>query len=107
MRRAAVDLTFQGFHIPAGTHIMYSIYLTHRHPAYWPEPERFDPERFSPAQNRARAAHTYVPFGGGPRNCIGAAFGLIEARVVLTRLLQQFEVKLVHNKVHPRMGATA
>lgn len=106
MRRAAVDLTFQGFHIPAGTRILYSIYLTHRHPAYWPEPDRFDPERFSPEQNRARVAHTYVPFGGGPRNCIGAAFGLVEAKVVLTRLLQQFDVQLVHHKVQPHMGAT-
>jgi len=106
MRRAAVDLEFQGYRIPAGRRVMYSIYLSHRHPAYWPQPARFDPERFDPAQNRSRPAFSYVPFGGGPRNCIGAAFGLVEAKVVLARLLQQFSLTLVSDKVHPHMGAT-
>lgn len=106
MRIAAADLNFQGYHIPAGTRVMYSIYLSHRQPEYWPRPQQFVPERFSPQQNRQRAALTYVPFGGGPRNCIGAAFGLVEAKVVLIRILQQFELALTSRKVHPHMGAT-
>lgn len=106
MRIAAIDLNFQGFHIPAGTRLMYSIYLSHRQADYWPQPERFDPGRFSPDQNRNRPPHTYVPFGGGPRNCIGAAFGLVEAKVVLARIMQRFDLKLVSTKVHPHMGAT-
>jgi cytochrome P450 len=106
MRRAAVDVSFQGYHIPANTRVMYSIYLTHRHPNYWPEPARFDPNRFSPEQHRARPPLTYVPFGGGPRNCIGAAFGLVEAKLVLARILQRFELTLVQPEVHPHMGAT-
>jgi cytochrome P450 len=106
MRIAAIDLEFQGYHIPAGTRLLYSVYLSHRQTEYWPQPERFMPDRFSPEQNRNRVAHTYVPFGGGPRNCIGAAFGLVETKVVLARLLQQFELDLSQTKVHPHMGAT-
>lgn len=106
MRIAATDLTFQGYHIPAGTRVMYSIYLSHRQEEYWPEPDKFAPERFSPEQNRTRTPLTYVPFGGGPRNCIGAAFGLVESKVVLTRIFQKFQLKLTQTKVHPHMGAT-
>lgn len=105
-RTAAVDLEFQGFRIPAGERVVYSIYLTHRHPRYWPEPERFDPDRFGSEQNRTRVPYTYLPFGGGPRNCIGAAFAEVEAKVVLARLLQNFHLKLVQTGVHPYMGAT-
>ena len=106
MRIAATDLTFQGYHISAGTRVMYSIYLSHRQAEYWPEPNKFDPERFTPEQNRIRTPLTYVPFGGGSRNCIGAAFGLVEAKVVLTRILQKFHLILTQSKVHPHMGAT-
>jgi cytochrome P450 len=106
MRIAATDLTFQNYHIPAGTRLMYSIYLSHRQEEYWPQPKRFDPERFGPEQNRSRTPLTYVPFGGGPRNCIGAAFGLVEAKVVLARIFQQYELKLTQSRVQPHMGAT-
>jgi cytochrome P450 len=106
MRTAAVDLTFQGYRIPAGTRLMYSIYLSHRQPEYWPEPEKFTPERFSPEQNQNRTPLTYVPFGGGPRNCIGAGFGLVEAKLVLARIFQQCELTLTPQKIYPHMGAT-
>ena len=106
MRLAAVDLEFQNYRIPAGTRLMYSVYLSHRQPEYWPEPSRFDPERFGPEQSRQRVPNSYVPFGGGPRNCIGAAFGLVETKVVLARVLQQFNLTLSKAKVHPHMGAT-
>lgn len=104
-RIAATDLEFQGYHIPAGTRVIYSIYLTHRHPAYWPEPNHFDPERF--ASGFRPAPYTFLPFGGGPRNCIGAAFAQVEVKVVLAHVLQNFDLKLVNSKkVHPHMGAT-
>jgi cytochrome P450 len=105
-RIAAADLTFQDYCIPAGTRVIYSIYLTHRDPNYWPEPARFDPERFSPEKNQRQAPHTYIPFGGGARNCIGAGFGLVEAKVVLARLIQQFELTLIEDRVRPHLGAT-
>jgi cytochrome P450 len=105
-RIAANDVKFQDFVFPAGTRILYSIYLTHRHKAYWPEPHRFDPERFSPENVRQRPPYTFLPFGGGPRNCIGMAFAQVEAKVVLARILQKFELRFVGKQVRPAMGAT-
>lgn len=105
-RRAAVDLEFQGYVIPAGTRVMYSIYLTHRQPAYWENPKQFDPERFTPENGRTRQPYVYLPFGGGPRNCIGALFGQVESKVVLARVLQLFDLTLARDNVHAHMGAT-
>ena len=101
-------VTMQGHTIPAGMRVMYSIYLSHRHPAYWDEPQAFRPERFGREgdEGKKRPSFTYLPFGGGPRNCIGAAFAQIEAKVVLARILQQFRLELLPQKVHPHMGAT-
>ena len=89
-RIAATDLSFKGYQIPVGTRVVYSIYLTHRHRAYWPNPEQFEPDRFSAEENRKRVPYTYLPFGGGPRNCIGAAFAQVEAKVVLSRITPAF-----------------
>ncbi|NWG16976.1 MAG: cytochrome P450 [Chloroflexi bacterium] len=105
-RIAAQDLDFQGYIIPAGTRVMYSIYLTHRMKAHWNEPARFNPERFTPENNRQRAPYTYLPFGGGPRNCIGALFGQVESKIVLARILQQYSLMLAQQPVHAHMGAT-
>jgi cytochrome P450 len=105
-RLAAVDLEFQGYHIPAGSRIMYSPFLTHRQPEYWPEPARFDPERFSPAESQHRPPYSFVPFGGGPRICLGAAFAQVEGKVILARILQQFNLTLVQPKVQLHMGVT-
>lgn len=105
-RLAATDLQVQGYDIAAGQRIMYSIYLSHRHPEHWHQAPCFQPQRFDRRETRKRPPLTYVPFGGGPRNCIGAGFALIEARVVLARILQRFELKLAPAKVHPHMGAT-
>lgn len=105
-RIAAADLTFDGFQIPAGTRVLYSIYLTHRDRRYWPDPARFDPDRFSPERGGERPAFAYIPFGGGPRNCIGAAFAQLEAKLVLARLLQRFTFKPMRGALRPRMRAT-
>ena len=105
-RITATDVEFQGYPLPAGTRILYSIFLSHRHPAYWPDPHRFDPERFSPENTRQRPPYVYMPFGGGPRNCIGTAFAQVEAKVVLARILQKYALRFVGNHVRPRMGAT-
>lgn len=98
----------QGHTIPEGMRVMYSIYLSHRHPAYWDEPDAFRPERFGREEDggKKRPSFTYLPFGGGPRNCIGAAFAQIEAKVVVARILQRFQLKLLPQKVYPHMGAT-
>ncbi len=112
MRRAAKDLEFQGYRIPAGQRVMYSIYLTHRDPKVWPDPQCFIPERFAPGQGPDRPPYAYLPFGGGPRNCLGAAFAQVEVKIVLARILQQFNLELTRRsgpgetRVHAHMGAT-
>ncbi len=103
-RLAARDLVYEGYQIPAGKQVIYSIYLTQRHPDYWPEPNRFDPDRH--AAGVPKPAYAWLPFGGGPRNCIGAAFGQVEARLVIGRIMQQAKLVLVESNVHPHMGAT-
>ncbi len=102
-RIAAADLEFQGYPIPKGTRVLYSIYLTHRMPEYWPEPHTFLPERFDGFRPEP---YTYLPFGGGRRNCMGAYFAQMESKVVLARILQQFDLRLLPQKIHPHMGAT-
>jgi cytochrome P450 len=106
-RRAVQDLAFDGYHLPAGDRILYSIYLTHRDPAHWEQPQQFDPDRFIAHRGqRTHEPYAYVPFGGGPRNCIGAVFGQVEAKVVLARILQSRTLTLLSQNVRPRMGAT-
>ncbi|MGB3717636.1 MAG: cytochrome P450 [Candidatus Promineifilaceae bacterium] len=105
-RKVDGPLDAYGYAFPANTRVMYSIYLSHRDATLWPEVNCFKPERFDRAQRPTQPPFTYVPFGGGPRNCIGAAFAQIEAKVVLARILQSFDLKLVSKKVRPYMGAT-
>jgi cytochrome P450 len=103
-RIAARDIEFQGFRIPAGRRVVYSIYLTHRDARYWHNPADFIPERFSTEQ--ARQPYTFLPFGGGPRNCIGMAFAQVEVKAVLVRILQKFDLVFTGHPVRLQMGAT-
>ena len=105
-RQAATTIDFQDYQIPAGTRVIYSIYLSHRHPAYWENPARFDPDRFAPELVKQRPAYLYLPFGGGQRNCIGTAFAQVEAKVVLARIFQQVTLAPSTTPTRPRMGAT-
>jgi len=103
-RLAARDITYQDFLIPAGSRIIYSIYLTQRHPACWPDPNTYNPDRYNTA--RRDPPYTWLALGGGPRNCIGGAFGQIESKVVLARILQRFDLALLPSHIYPHMGAT-
>lgn len=110
-RFAGEDLDLAGHKVPQGSRVMMSIYLTHRDQEVWEEPQSFCPHRFDRAQHREaserRPSLSYIPFGGGPRNCIGATFAQIESKLVLARILQQFEIQLSPGqKVRPYMGAT-
>lgn len=103
-RLAATDLDYQGYRIPAGERVIYSIYLTQRHRGHWQDPHRFLPERH--ASGGQKTPYTWLAFGGGPRNCIGAAFGQVEAKLVLATVLRRFDLQLVERHVRPHMGAT-
>ncbi len=99
------DTTLSGYDLQAGTRVMASIYLSHRDERYWDAPDEFRPARFEPDGERV-PPFTYIPFGGGPRVCIGATFAQIEAKVVLARILQQFTLTSDGRRVRPYMGAT-
>jgi len=103
-RRVAEDIKFVEGMVPAGERMFYSIYLTHRDPEVWENAEQFCPERFS--HGRKTPPMSYIPFGGGPRACVGAAFGQAEARVVLAYLLKYFTFEFTGHPIHAHMGAT-
>ena len=103
-RQVAQEMDFSEGKVPAGERLFYSIYLTQRDPAIWENAEQFCPERF--ANGKKTPSLSYIPFGGGPRVCIGAAFGQAEARIVIARLLQTYKFEFTHHKIHAHMGAT-
>lgn len=88
-RRAIADDTIGGFHIPAGSSIVISPYALHRNESFWPDAKRFDPTRFA---TRPRA---YIPFGSGPRFCIGSEFAMMEARLIVPMVIQSCHLELV------------
>ena len=82
------DIRFGGRDIKAGTLLVIPIYAIHRHQKLWDDPNRFDPDRFAPEREAAYSRYQFMPFGGGPRICIGASFALIEATVILATLVR-------------------
>jgi cytochrome P450 len=79
-----------GYTITPGSMAVVSPYVTHRHPRFWDDPERYNPERFTPEQEKARHRYAYFPFGGGPRACIGQYFSMLEAVIVTAMLARAF-----------------
>jgi cytochrome P450 len=95
-RRALEADEIGDYRIPAGALIVVSPYLTHRHPSFWENPGRFEPERFAPERSE-RPRFAYFPFGGGPRLCIGNNFALMEAHLVLAMVAQRYRLELAGN----------
>ncbi|MGE5335539.1 MAG: cytochrome P450, partial [Nitrososphaerota archaeon] len=83
-----------GYVIPKGAYVLVMQYVTHRHPAFWEQPDAFDPERFSAERAAKRPRFAYFPFGGGPRLCIGNQFALTEAQLILASILSRYQVRL-------------
>ena len=91
-RECAEDYDLKnGIHIPAGTEILIPFYAMHHDPDAWEDPERFDPERFRGPAKDARHAYQFLPFGAGPRTCIGMRFALLEIKIALVRLLMKYK----------------
>lgn len=93
-RQAVVADRLGPWDIPAGTIVAVSPWVMHHHPGLWEDPERFSPERFSPERVEGRPKHAYLPFGAGPRVCIGNNFALMEAKIILTMVLPRFSVEV-------------
>ncbi len=87
--------------IPKGDTALVSPYLLHRDPTNWPDPERFDPDRFAPGRDKERPSYAYLPFGGGPRLCIGNQFALMEMQILLALLVRQFDLRAISDKPVP------
>lgn len=84
-----------------GINIIIPAYAIHHDPAFYPNPEEFDPDRFESDEVKKRDAMTWLPFGDGPRNCIGLRFGMMQARIGLVILLNNFEFSLGSNTSVP------
>ncbi len=94
-RDAYGDDVIGGYHIPAGSTVFLGVYRAHRHLDFWRESERFDPDRFLPENSAGRHPMSYMPFGAGPRKCIGFQFAMMELKLAISRILQRYEVTLV------------
>lgn len=99
--------------IPANSDVLVSVYTIHRHPQFWDDAECFDPQRFAPDKDSERDSCAYLPFGAGPRTCLGSRFGLMEVMLTVATIAQRFSLRLAGNQevepeasltLHPRHG---
>jgi cytochrome P450 len=99
MRRATKDTSLGGYHIKQGAIVVIPIYVVHRHERLWTEPLRFDPSRFAPEAKAGRHRCAYMPFGAGPRTCIGSTFAMLEGKAILATLLSRASFELPPGEV--------
>ena len=97
-REALEDDEVGGYAIPGGTTIAVCPYVLHRNPSYWEDAETFDPDRFLPERGAARSRFAYLPFGDGPRICIGKGFAMMEAKIVLAMIAGAFRLTLASDQ---------
>lgn len=93
-REATEDVVLGEYTVPAGTTIFYPFWAVHMNPEYWPDPQVYDPERFTPEASAGRPRFAYIPFGLGPRSCEGSTLAMVEAELVLAVLLKRFQFEL-------------
>lgn len=106
-REAVEDDEIGGHRIPARSTVILSPYVTHRHPQFWEQPEVFDADRFTPDRVAQRVKGAYFPFLGGPHQCIGNEFALLEMCLIVSMVLQRFNVELLPDQViRPKAGLT-
>ena len=94
VRRAAADTMLGPYAVRQGDSLWLSPFVMHRRPAFFPDPERFDPDRWTPERERALPKFAYMPFGGGPRVCIGNGFALMEAHLIVAAVAQCYRLRL-------------
>jgi cytochrome P450 len=91
-RQSLAEDEVGGYHVPAGVDVLICPYTMHRNPQFWEDPERFDPERFNPDQSKARPRYAYLPFGAGPRFCVGNHLGMMEAALVVAMVCRDLRL---------------
>ena len=114
LSRVALEVdTLGGYYIPAGATIYVSLHATHRLPAFWPDPERFDPERFTKSAIERRPRFAFIPFAAGHRNCVGTSTATVELKLAVAMIAQRYELSLAPGHrveatagttMHPRYG---
>ncbi|CAF4209047.1 unnamed protein product [Adineta steineri] len=92
-REVQEDFMYHGYKLLRGTTAVIFIYYIHRDPKHFPDPERFDPDRFLPENSIGRSPYAYVPFSAGSRNCIGQRFAMLEEKVILSSILRRYKLK--------------
>ena len=92
-RTVRESFPLRGYTIPAGSNVVMSQWIMHRHPSYFQDPETFDPDRWLPGRSSHLARFVYFPFGGGPRQCIGASLAMMEATLLLAAIAQRFRFR--------------
>uniref|UniRef100_A0A182QEP1 Cytochrome P450 n=1 Tax=Anopheles farauti TaxID=69004 RepID=A0A182QEP1_9DIPT len=102
-RTLSEDIEIAGYHVPAGTIVGIHAYHVHRDERFYPEPEKFDPDRFLPENTEARHPYAYIPFSAGPRNCIGQKFALLEEKSIVSSVLRRFRLKSVRTRDEQRI----
>jgi cytochrome P450 len=93
-RRALREFTFKGYKIPAGAGVGINPMFTHHDPKLWPDPEKFDPLRFTEENSRGRHKYAWVPFSGGAHMCLGLHFAYMQAKVFFAQLLRDYRIEL-------------
>ena len=93
-RRALREFTFGGYRIPAGTGIGISPAAVHLMPEHWPEPDKFDPLRFTPEASAGRHKYAWVPFGGGAHMCLGLHFAYMQIKLLMTHILTRYQIEI-------------
>ena len=97
-RRTVAADVLGGYPVAAGTNVLLPLYLLHRHPRFWRDPEAFDPERFAPEHESQRPRFAYMPFAAGPRHCIGETFALYEMQMHLYKVARRYRLVYVPDK---------
>ncbi|XP_063914444.1 cytochrome P450 4C1-like [Zophobas morio] len=98
LRYVDEDIKCDPYIFPAGSNIVVPLVLLHKNPDVWPEPEKFDPDRFLSNEVAKRHRCSYIPFSFGARNCIGLRFGMMEVKIMVATILRNFKVRTVGMK---------
>jgi cytochrome P450 len=107
MRQPQVDTKLGGYDIPAKSRLIISIFNIHRHPDFWPHPDQFDPDRFDQNQAKGRHYQAFMPFGAGPRKCLGNNLAEIEGTMLIAAIASRYRLRLQPGHVvEPQMAIT-